>query len=247
MRNLRIPEPDWASALYQRVKGMISSLSDKIDAIGGSVITQETDPTVPAWAKTAQKPTYTANEVGALPNTTVIPSKTSDLTNDGDGNSPFARMSDLPGSQTVPTKTSDLTNDGDGTHPFATTDDVGVTGIRGYAYPAEPYRKGNVVISYADVGFMNNNCTFTNITIAAGSSVVRKVGAQDISSAFQYYRPVACGLDVDSYADMQYVTAFVFTVRTASTYDIYLSVTNHGSSSITISGVANVMFLGFQE
>lgn len=44
----------------------------------------ETDPTVPAWAKAPSKPTYTASEVGALPNTTVIPSKTSDLTNDSD-------------------------------------------------------------------------------------------------------------------------------------------------------------------
>ena len=42
----------------------------------------EADPTVPAWAKAATKPTYTASEVGALPDTTVIPSKTSDLTND---------------------------------------------------------------------------------------------------------------------------------------------------------------------
>lgn len=33
----------------------------------------ETDPTVPAWAKQPSKPTYTASEVGALPNTTVIP------------------------------------------------------------------------------------------------------------------------------------------------------------------------------
>ena len=42
----------------------------------------ETDPTVPAWAKAASKPTYTASEVGALPSTTKIPAKTSDLTND---------------------------------------------------------------------------------------------------------------------------------------------------------------------
>ena len=42
----------------------------------------ETDPTVPAWAKASSKPTYTASEVGALPSSTVIPSKTSDLTND---------------------------------------------------------------------------------------------------------------------------------------------------------------------
>lgn len=42
----------------------------------------ETDPTVPSWAKQSSKPTYTATEVGALPDSTVIPSKTSDLTND---------------------------------------------------------------------------------------------------------------------------------------------------------------------
>lgn len=34
----------------------------------------ETDPTVPEWAKAKTKPSYTASEVGALPDTTVIPS-----------------------------------------------------------------------------------------------------------------------------------------------------------------------------
>jgi predicted RNA-binding protein with TRAM domain len=34
----------------------------------------ETDPTVPEWAKAVTKPSYTASEVGALPDTTVIPS-----------------------------------------------------------------------------------------------------------------------------------------------------------------------------
>lgn len=43
---------------------------------------EETDPTVPAWAKEEGKPTYTAEEVGALPSTTVIPSKLSELTAD---------------------------------------------------------------------------------------------------------------------------------------------------------------------
>ena len=42
----------------------------------------ETDPTVPAWAKTPNKPTYTAQEVGALPSSTTIPTKTSELVND---------------------------------------------------------------------------------------------------------------------------------------------------------------------
>lgn len=36
-------------------------------------ITSETDPTVPGWAKASTKPTYTANEVGALPSNTFIP------------------------------------------------------------------------------------------------------------------------------------------------------------------------------
>lgn len=49
---------------------------------GGGGITTEVDPTVYSWAKQPTKPTYTASEVGALPASTVIPSKTSDLTND---------------------------------------------------------------------------------------------------------------------------------------------------------------------
>ena len=52
----------------------------------------ETDPTVPSWAKQSAKPTYTAAEVGALPDSTVIPSKTSDLTND----SGFITSADVP-------------------------------------------------------------------------------------------------------------------------------------------------------
>ena len=42
----------------------------------------ETDPTVPAWAKAEKKPTYTASEVGALPNTTTIPTTLAALTED---------------------------------------------------------------------------------------------------------------------------------------------------------------------
>lgn len=40
-------------------------------------ITNEADPTVPAWAKEPTKPTYTAEEVGALPSNTPIPDPTS--------------------------------------------------------------------------------------------------------------------------------------------------------------------------
>ena len=52
----------------------------------------ETDPTVPDWAKASNKPSYTASEVGALPDTTFIPTDTSELTN-GAG---FITASSLP-------------------------------------------------------------------------------------------------------------------------------------------------------
>lgn len=47
-----------------------------------SGVTEEIDPTVSEWAKQPTKPSYTADEVGALPVGTKIPTKTSDLTND---------------------------------------------------------------------------------------------------------------------------------------------------------------------
>lgn len=49
---------------------------------GGQVPSNETDPTVPSWAKAPSKPSYTAAEVGALPDTTVIPTAVSQLNND---------------------------------------------------------------------------------------------------------------------------------------------------------------------
>jgi hypothetical protein len=73
-----IPKTDLASAVQ-------TSLGKADTALQSYT---ETDPTVPAWAKAASKPTYTASEVGALPSTTSIPTKTSDLTND----SGFARI-----------------------------------------------------------------------------------------------------------------------------------------------------------
>ena len=77
----------------ERARGLIGDLtnletenkSDLVSAINEAVKSGEiveTDPTVPAWAKEATKPTYTADEVGALPVDTVIPSALSDLTDD---------------------------------------------------------------------------------------------------------------------------------------------------------------------
>ncbi len=40
---------------------------DAISQLSEEILTEESDPTVPAWAKAAQKPSYTAHEVGADP------------------------------------------------------------------------------------------------------------------------------------------------------------------------------------
>ena len=58
------------------VNGVEKSIVNK------TVEIEESDPTVPDWAKQPNKPTYTAQEVGALPSDTMIPTKVSDLTND---------------------------------------------------------------------------------------------------------------------------------------------------------------------
>ena len=59
------------------ITGLEAALDGKQDA--GSYITEEQDPTVPGWAKQPQKPAYTAQEVGALPATTTIPSTAADV------------------------------------------------------------------------------------------------------------------------------------------------------------------------
>lgn len=85
---------------------------------------EETDPTVPACAKEEEKPTYTAEEVGALPSTTVIPSKLSELTADDEhetvtkgekqawnAKSDFSgNYEDLRGKPTIPTVPTTLPN-----------------------------------------------------------------------------------------------------------------------------------------
>lgn len=78
---------------------LASSLSGKVDKVEGkglstndytdaekakvdSALQSETDPTVPAWAKQPDKPSYTAQEVGALPANTPIPTALSELSED---------------------------------------------------------------------------------------------------------------------------------------------------------------------
>ncbi len=103
------------------------------------VMVEEQDPTVPEWAKSESKPKYTASEVGARPNTwtpsaedvgalpasTKIPAKLSDMEGDNthrtvtdtekekwNGKSDFSgSYNDLADKPTIPGKLSELTND----------------------------------------------------------------------------------------------------------------------------------------
>lgn len=78
----------WTAGLYF----LVTDSELGIYITGNDVPTYETDPTVPSWAKESSKPTYTASEVGALPDSTPIPSSTSQLQND----SGFITLNDLP-------------------------------------------------------------------------------------------------------------------------------------------------------
>ena len=68
-----------------------SEINDIVDGVQSGTNIEEMDPTVPNWAKQPNKPSYTAEEVGALPNTTKIPTATADLIN----NSEFVTKSEI--------------------------------------------------------------------------------------------------------------------------------------------------------
>ena len=71
-------ENDTSSMAY--IKHKPANVSAFVNDAG--YIKNETDPTVPSWAKQSSKPTYTAEEVGALPVSTDIPSSLADLSDD---------------------------------------------------------------------------------------------------------------------------------------------------------------------
>lgn len=86
IQDLTIHVTSSEKAFWNDKQDTITDLADiRAGAALGATALQsftEADPTVPAWAKASTKPTYTAAEVGALPSTTLIPTKTSDLIND---------------------------------------------------------------------------------------------------------------------------------------------------------------------
>lgn len=76
-------DPNFAATVAEELGTKLNreQATDLFKELQSTLIT-ETDPTVPLWAKKSTKPTYTADEVGALPTSTFIPELTSQLTND---------------------------------------------------------------------------------------------------------------------------------------------------------------------
>lgn len=64
---------DELQAELEKIEHELRYLDTPASKGGGGGIDVEVDPTVPSWAKQPNKPTYTAAEVHALPDTTVIP------------------------------------------------------------------------------------------------------------------------------------------------------------------------------
>lgn len=116
----------------------------------GTVVTTETDPTVPSWAKASTKPSYTASEVGAVPTTRTVCGKelSSDisLTSTDVGAVPRSRtvngkaltgnitltsqdVGALPDTTVIPTKVSDLTNDSGFTTNVGTITGITMNGV----------------------------------------------------------------------------------------------------------------------
>lgn len=128
------------------LQAVTKAIGDKVDKVAGKGLSKndytdedkekvrtalqtESDPTVPDWAKAATKPAYTAEEVGALPDTTKIPTKVSELENDSGYLTEHQPLDGYAKKTELPTKTSQLTNDSgfiDSTAlaPFAKTGDV---------------------------------------------------------------------------------------------------------------------------
>lgn len=103
-------QPVSASAVYTAIveeEEVISAALNDLNSRIENMVVEETDPTVPAWAKAETKPTYTASEVGAVPTSTTVNDKplSSNITLTA------VDVNALPASTVIPSKLSDLTND----------------------------------------------------------------------------------------------------------------------------------------
>lgn len=84
------PVKPWFDALMDEIASVGGATPEDIQAAVEAYLTEhpieESDPTVPSWAKSPEKPTYTAEEVGALPVDTAVVKTVNGVEPDGHGN-----------------------------------------------------------------------------------------------------------------------------------------------------------------
>ena len=152
-----IPKTDLAS-------GVQSSL-DKADSALQSYT--ETDPTVPSWAKQQNKPTYTAQEVGALPSDTTIPTKVSQLQNDSGFGTYSKPSGGIPKTDLASAVQTSL---GKADSALQTAPVISVN-----------TKTGAVTLAAGDIGY-DDSATYDNGTVGKGLTDL-KGGLSDISEA----------------------------------------------------------------
>lgn len=101
--------------IAERTGASDEKIAEAVDNYMAANPIEESDPTVSGWAKQPEKPTYTASEVGALPDTTKIPSKTSDLQNDSGFLTEHQDLSGYALKNEIPKTASDIGADAAGT------------------------------------------------------------------------------------------------------------------------------------
>lgn len=180
----------------------------------GTVVTEETDPTVPSWAKASAKPTYTASEVGAVPTTRTVNGK--ELSSDISLTS--TDVGAVPRSRTVNGKalTGNIT---------LTAEDVG-------ALPSSTVIPTKVSELTNDSGFTTNTGTITGITMNGSSKGTS--GVVDLGTVLTSHQ------DISGKADKSAAIGSLSLVLDSTNYKITLSGTKVDGTSFTVSNVIDL-------
>jgi hypothetical protein len=140
----------------------------------------ETDPTVPSWAKQSSKPSYTASEVGAVPTTRKVNGKalSADITLSA------SDVSALPSSTSIPSKTSDLTNDSGFITGYTETDPTVPSWAKASSKPSYTAAEVGAVPTSRTVNgkALSSNITLSASDVGAGSATTVTTGTLTASS-----------------------------------------------------------------
>lgn len=134
----------------------------------------EEDPTVPAWAKQPDKPNYTAEEVGALPNTTVIPAVPTALPNPHKLTINGAAQAEYDGSEAVTLTIPESSSGGDEMRhiiTFSLEEDVSMTYIDKDS-DGNPFALKELLVNIKSVG-AESNTTGANFKLAINNTAVQ--------------------------------------------------------------------------